>query len=275
MVPLASNEGQSSKGIIYRWIFFMGPLWIMVLSVTLLMGMLTVSVMKEERTIISKRNESIQSSNINRLEQNDDFFDNNVRDEHDDSSPSDVRATSNINDIHRLNESDNDGISKCSADNDTKRKISNNHLISILYREESFELERTKRLFRQALLYVGVFYITWVVPSITSLIKISSQKTVEPPFFVLVLICLLEPMQGFWNCIGERVRDVICFLGEVMNSYSFSSLYTSLSVLPYDGLMDNSCETCFSPPKPSWILCMDEVSTDARQSPIHGSWVNF
>jgi hypothetical protein len=136
--------------------------------------------MAEERDTIVERNESAKSRISNAQEQDDDIFEYDLGG----SSPTDTNYSDN-----------NDGTREHSKRNDPT---------PTLYREESFRLERTKVLFRQASLYVGAFYISWFIPSITSIIRIGVQRMDKPPFAVLVLVCIFEPMQGFLNCLVYR-----------------------------------------------------------------------
>lgn len=141
---------------LYRWLFFYGPLWAVIIIVTVLMIMLTLSVMKDEKEIITLRNRSIEARRKSYIEEQED--------------PSD-RTGENNNSERRLRKTD------------------------------SFRLERTKKMFYQALLYVGVFYITWIIPTINRFMQLIRGSSV---FALLVLSAFLAPMQGFWNWLVYR-----------------------------------------------------------------------
>ena len=170
----------------------------MIVCVTVLMGMLTLSVMREEKEVIANRNKSIQRINVNEEEGKDDVFtDNDLNRELDGSNPS---------------ESDNENNESDIKDSRVQQDSSNrNNRPHTLRREESFQLERTKMLFRQASFYVLTFYITWAPSTIGALLAFFSyQARGYPPFAILVLICTFEPMQGFWNSLGKLFMQIPC-----------------------------------------------------------------
>ena len=212
----------------------MGPLWMLVFCVTILMGMLTLSVMREEREAIAKQNESAKSRISNTQEQDDDIFEDDLGG----SSPRIVTDMADMNCNNEAKKPYNGTVTNYSDNIDMMGERSNrNDPTPTPYRQETFNLERTKILFRQASLYVGVFYISWLIPSIASIIRIGVQKMDKPPYGVLVLVCIFEPMQGFLNCLGERMRDYFLFLSHIiMVPYGFSLSHNSVSILPYDGV---------------------------------------
>ena len=188
----------------YRWIFFNGPLWITIFCVTFLMGMLTLSVMREEKALIAMHNESILRNNAE--EQGDYVSGNNENVELNEFNRRDLAAT-NTNGSHQSheNESFNENDANSSEGGDVERRSSNNKRHPTLHREASFKLERTKRIFRQAFLYVGICYVTWFIPTMGVLIARTNQDALimTPPFFILVVMCIFQPMQGFWNSLGK------------------------------------------------------------------------
>ena len=135
---------------LYRWIFFFAPQWTVVICITFLMVLLTLSVKKEEKDVISmKRDEE-------RRQQLDDDF------------------------------------------NDKSRNVNRPQFV----KEASIKLQRTKQMLHQALLYVGVFYLTWTLPTVGTLIKTDADKPI--PFFILAMVNFLVPLQGFWNWLVYR-----------------------------------------------------------------------
>lgn len=184
MTPNGPKPGctRNPLGLIYRWAFYNGPLWLMIICVTVLMGMLTLSVKREEKEVIAKRNEGTGSSDDNAGEGEDVFDDNNLNVDIDVSQISceDINAS-------------------------IKDDINHGHKTpSAFRREENFNLERTKRLFKQAVFYVITFYITWFPSTIGALLAFFTYTgRGRPPFSILVLICTFEPMQGFWNSLGK------------------------------------------------------------------------
>jgi hypothetical protein len=85
-----------------------------------------------------------------------------------------------------------EGISNENSDNTSNRR---------LQKSESFRLERTKKMFYQALLYVGVFYITWIIPTINRIVQMGDGNS---PFALAVGTAILAPMQGIWNWLVYR-----------------------------------------------------------------------
>lgn len=70
-------------------------------------------------------------------------------------------------------------------------------------KEASIKLQRTKQMLHQALLYVGVFYLTWTLPTVGTLIR-ETDADKPIPFFILAMVNFLVPLQGFWNWLVYR-----------------------------------------------------------------------
>lgn len=71
--------------------------------------------------------------------------------------------------------------------------------VSARYSYTTAERKRHSQLFKhQAVLYVGIFYITWLFRSLQ---KIMSDGGAEIPFWVFFLSVLFAPLQGFGNAI--------------------------------------------------------------------------
>ena len=166
------------------------------------MGMLTRSVMREEKAVIAMQNESIHRRNAGN-----DVFDNDGTAELAEFTSTDPSATRADFSAQSDNddESFNENYTNDSESNDAERRTNSKRILS-LRREASFKLERTKRIFRQAFLYVGICYITWFIPTMGVLIARNNGEDdliVTPPFFILVVTCIFQPMQGFWNSLGK------------------------------------------------------------------------
>ena len=99
------------------------------------------------------------------------------------------------------NGNDNDQVSKLGPELDDTHDRSKHSTNRQFSREESFRLERTKEMFHQALMYVGVFYLTWTAPTIGSALRIDSDRI---SYSLAVLIIVLLPLQGFWNWLIYR-----------------------------------------------------------------------
>lgn len=219
----------------YRWIFFYGPLWATIVCVTVLMGMLTFGVMKEEKDAIVKRNKSYDvtsfgedqyESHRGESEDSNDGVDSRLGGDTDDQNNNDNEHLSgstnddtsqNSSCSHHSNEHPKSDLIQTNYTNNHTSRHSNRHnnefiqfntasevhdtSRSPLHREESVKLERTKKMFYQALLYVGVFYLTWIIPTVLRLQQLFSRPI---PFWVLVTTACLAPTQGFWNWLVYR-----------------------------------------------------------------------
>ena len=173
--PLGCSDSKCARGqyaIQFRVITYSIPIWAIIITITILMVMLTLSVRKEEKTVVETRDMSIEnasgsgySSSIN----NGDLILNNS---HEDSN-----LNQTIHTVHQIPR------------------------IPQLKKEESIRLERTKKMFHQALLYVAVFYVTWTIPTVEGILRKSSGQHI---FFLSVLTCILLPMQGFGNWLVYR-----------------------------------------------------------------------
>lgn len=190
----------------YRWIFFYGPLWATITCVTILMGMLTRSVMREERDMIVTRNRSNDRTSFADEEQ-DDFETNN-----EESGESNIENDNDCTDKNngRNGESNNESQSVILQSNGNNREdegldqsniTNNSDTRPQLQKTESIRLERTRKMFYQAILYVGVFYLTWTIPTVLRFMQVLNCHT---PFSVLALTACLAPMQGFWNWLVYR-----------------------------------------------------------------------
>lgn len=66
---------------------------------------------------------------------------------------------------------------------------------------EKAHLARTKKMFYQALFYVGAFYLTWISGTIARLVQLINGKSY---FALMCLHSFLTPLQGFFNFIVYR-----------------------------------------------------------------------
>jgi len=64
------------------------------------------------------------------------------------------------------------------------------------FRDVSVKLERSRRMFFQAVFYLGAFYLTWWAPIVNVFVHIISGKSY---FFFLLAIVTFMPLQGFFN----------------------------------------------------------------------------
>ena len=66
---------------------------------------------------------------------------------------------------------------------------------------QEFKLERSRKMFYQALFYVGAFYLTWWAPTINRLIQMANG---ESYYFFMITTAIFAPLQGFFNFIVYR-----------------------------------------------------------------------
>lgn len=63
----------------------------------------------------------------------------------------------------------------------------------------SIRLRKTKAVAKQAILYVGAFFVTWLFPTVARLIKLISGE--DPPIWLVALSGAFIPIQGFFNAL--------------------------------------------------------------------------
>jgi len=160
---------------LYRWLFFFAPQWAAVICITVLMVLLTLSVRKDEKDVISMMRDEERRRQQQQLDVS--VHDNNGNDQELDQPDGDLNHT---------NDRNNDAINRPQ-----------------FVKEASIKLQRTKQMFRQALLYVGVFYLTWTLPTVGTLIR-ESDADKPIPFSILAMVNFLVPLQGLWNWLVYR-----------------------------------------------------------------------
>lgn len=138
---------------LYRWIFFYCPLWLIIVTVTVVMVLLIRSAVSDERQFIALQTESRpKRPSIRNLESS--------------SNGDEIPALStslNLNETHRY--------------------------------------ERSRQTFRQAMFYLGVFYLTWFFQTVNRLYQLITGESV---FILLVLHTIVAPLHGFFNFIVYR-----------------------------------------------------------------------
>lgn len=68
-------------------------------------------------------------------------------------------------------------------------------------RVEAFNLERSRKMFFQALFYVSAFYATWWAPTLNRFIPMITGKSY---FFFMLATTIFAPLQGFLNFLVYR-----------------------------------------------------------------------
>ena len=138
---------------LYRWLFFYCPLWIIIVTVTVILIMLIRSAVSDERRFIALQKETRSKRPSTRL-------------------------------IETASSTDDHPVPPASIDiNETHR------------------YERSRQTFRQAMFYLGVFYLTWVFQTVNRLYQLITGDNV---FILLVLHTIFGPLHGFFNFIVYR-----------------------------------------------------------------------
>ena len=175
--PLGCSDSACTRGhhaIRFRLIAHIVPIWVTIIIITILMVMLTLSVRNEEKMAIAMRDTSVEnasgSEKSNSINNDDLIVDNG----HEDPNLNQTMLTVHRTQVDRIPQ---------------------------FKREGSVRLERTKRMFHQALLYVAVFYLTWTIPTVQGIMRKSGGLHI---FSLSVLSCTLLPLQGFGNWLVYR-----------------------------------------------------------------------
>jgi len=134
--PLGCSDSACTRGhyaIRFRLIAHIAPIWVTIIIITILMVVLTLSVRNEEKMAIAMRDTSVEnasgSEQSNSINDDDLIVDNG----HEDPNLNQTMPTVHGTQVDRIPQ---------------------------FKREGSVRLERTKKMFHQALLYVAVFYLT-------------------------------------------------------------------------------------------------------------------
>ena len=77
----------------------------------------------------------------------------------------------------------------------------NSVLLAQIDPNETHRYERSRQTFRQAMFYLGVFYLTWFFQTVNRLYQLITGKSV---FILLVLHTIFAPLHGFFNFIVYR-----------------------------------------------------------------------
>jgi len=146
---------------LYRWIFFYGPLWFIIIAVSVFMVMLTLSIRSEEKRFIEFMQSQNRANKSTRPdEENTESTDNTEND-----------STPNTSSVPALGPG-----------------------------PESFNLERSRKMFHQAAFYLFAFYLTWWAGTLNRLIQMGGDSY----FFFMVAQTIFTPLQGFINWVVYR-----------------------------------------------------------------------
>lgn len=96
------------------------------------------------------------------------------------------------------------------------RSVSSSNLNSIQRNESS----NSRKLANQSMLYVGVFYIVWIIPTIN---RIYDQFKLEKPFALPLLTAIVTPSQGFLNYLVYLRPKVLEYLRQKQKRKSSST----------------------------------------------------
>lgn len=151
---------------LFRWLIFYGPIWLIILTVTVMLMMLTRSVRAEEKRIIEmqKAMRSEPSSSNNMID-------------------SETSPTADEQQSQQQNRQEVPRVSRP------------------LEMYESHRYERSRQMFHQAIFYCGVFYLSWLFVTINRMYQLI---TGESNYALLVLHSVFGPLQGLMNFIVYR-----------------------------------------------------------------------
>ena len=168
----------------YRWIFFYAPLWAIIVSITFIMILLTQSIRLEEKHYI----ELMRCEDVN--------------------SPDSNRPTGGVEESTETKSSRQSNIIRpipeeraIGNEESATTKASSSNYIRPAPPPQAFKLERSRKMFYQALFYVGAFYLTWWAPTINRLIQMANG---ESYYFFMLATAVFAPLQGFFNFIVYR-----------------------------------------------------------------------
>lgn len=179
----------------YRWIFFYAPLWAIIVAITFIMILLTQSIRLEEKHYIElMRCEDYPSnSNIN----NNNSPDSNLRPTEGVEESTETKSSRQSNIRRPIPEERAIG----NEESATTNASSSSNYIRPAPPPQEFKLERSRKMFYQALFYVGAFYLTWWAPTINRLIQMANG---ESYYFFMLATAVFAPLQGFFNFIVYR-----------------------------------------------------------------------
>ena len=169
----------------YRWIFFYAPLWAIIVSITFIMILLTQSIRLEEKHYIELMRCEDDPSNMN--------------------SPDSNRPTGGVEESKSSRQSNiirpTPEERAIGNEESATANASSSNNIRPAPPPQTFKLERSRKMFYQALFYVGAFYLTWWAPTINRLIQMANG---ESYYFFMLATAIFAPLQGFFNFIVYR-----------------------------------------------------------------------
>ena len=148
---------------LYRWIIFYGPIWGIIIAITGSIIMLTRSVKRDEKVIIEMQKQ-IRAQRPSFVQQ--------------------------VQDMQNQIESTN------SIGCDEQARVS-----APLAMLETHRYERSRQIFRQALFYLCVFYITWLFATLNRMYQLITGASSYP---LVALHSFFGPLQGFLNFVVYR-----------------------------------------------------------------------
>ena len=213
------NCERGDNASLYRFIFYYGPLWIVIIIIGILMFILvryvrsiekksqrhtttitttatpttatTTSQQQAREDQETKNNATTNNTSNNNNDDNDDNIDDNNDDSDYDDSDDDSDGD---DDAKNRNESTKSGSSLAAA----STSIAGSGILNSIRRNRN-QLKHTTVILHQALYYMGAFLFTWIFPTIFQItFLISSDKTTHGLLFITAF---LVPIQGLLNLI--------------------------------------------------------------------------
>jgi hypothetical protein len=185
----------------YRWGFFYGPLWLMILTVTMICVIILWHVYKLEQTSRKYRFSSYltraQNQNLGAIEESiepissiDERFESSAGDPGPSSSiPSNLEQPEEIYLQSQMTQPRGNGERPSTTRAPRIRRASSS---------QPSTRSRTKEVAIQCFLYAGAFYLNWFALTLTRLLQAINGKTYFP---LLLVASIMTPIQGLPNVL--------------------------------------------------------------------------
>ena len=177
--PVPCERGANAW--LFRWLIFYGPIWLIILTITTMLIILTRSVRREEKRIIEIQKQ-IRADSMSFANQ----FEMEEMPVTDVDDPPTVPTTKNGEDVNENQQ-----------ERQQPRAITTTPMAML----ETHRFERSRQIFHQAVFYCVVFYISWLFVTINRMYQLITGESI---YSLLVLHSIFGPLQGFLNFIVYR-----------------------------------------------------------------------
>ena len=177
--PVPCERGANAW--LFRWLIFYGPIWLIILTITTMLIILTRSVRREEKRIIEIQKQ-IRADSMSFANQ----FEMEEMPVTDVDDPTTAPTTKNGEDVNENQQ-----------ERQQPRAITTTPMAML----ETHRFERSRQIFHQAVFYCVVFYISWLFVTINRMYQLITGESI---YSLLVLHSIFGPLQGFLNFIVYR-----------------------------------------------------------------------